>query len=326
MNASLSAAVPAGPGGLLAQERTRRGWNVPDTAEKLHLEPRVVEAIEANQFDRLGPAVFAKGHLKQYALLLGVPVEPVLEAYQQVLHGTPPSAPAVDDAPRTSLPMAGSGPRAASGDASHTPFPSMAPVSMWAARWARLPRWALPAIVGALLLVMAGGVLLWMKPWHRASTQLAGNSQGAALAATLEQPPTPVSLETVPPTGVAPALPVAAAPASAPAAAPSPPGASVVTPGAPAAGRLRMQLSFTSSSWVEVRDASGAMVFRGKGAANSVKSISGAAPLQVFLGAVSGVQLELNRHAVVIGPQFVRGDVARFEVGADGVLRRAARP
>jgi len=76
---------------------------------------------------------------------------------------------------------------------------------------------------------------------------------------------------------------------------------------------------------VEVRDASGAMVFRGKGAANSVKVISGAAPLQVYLGAVSGVQLELNRHAVVIGPQLVHGDVARFEAGADGVLRRVPR-
>ncbi|MBS0613638.1 MAG: DUF4115 domain-containing protein [Proteobacteria bacterium] len=91
------------------------------------------------------------------------------------------------------------------------------------------------------------------------------------------------------------------------------------------AGRLRLSLSFTSASWVEVRDASGAMVFRGKGAANSVKVISGAAPLQVYLGAVSGVQLELNRHAVVIGPQFVHGDVARFEAGADGVLRRVPR-
>jgi hypothetical protein len=41
---------------------------------------------------------------------------------------------------------------------------------------------------------------------------------------------------------------------------------------------------------------------------------------------VSGVQLEINDRAVAIGPQFVSGDVARFEAGADGVLRRDAHP
>jgi len=44
--------------------------------------------------------------------------------------------------------------------------------------------------------------------------------------------------------------------------------------------------------------------------------------MRVYLGFASGVQLELNNHAVAIGPQFVAGDVARFEAGADGVLRR----
>jgi hypothetical protein len=34
------------------------------------------------------------------------------------------------------------------------------------------------------------------------------------------------------------------------------------------------------------------------------------------------VQLEINNRAVAIGPQFVSGDAARFEAGADGVLRR----
>ena len=38
------------------------------------------------------------------------------------------------------------------------------------------------------------------------------------------------------------------------------------------------------------------------------------------------VQLEINDRAVAIGPQFFAGDVARFEAGADGVLRRDSRP
>jgi hypothetical protein len=50
------------------------------------------------------------------------------------------------------------------------------------------------------------------------------------------------------------------------------------------------------------------------------------APFRVYLGFASGVQLEVNDRAVAIGPQFVSGDVARFEAGADGVLRRDPHP
>jgi cytoskeleton protein RodZ len=90
-------------------------------------------------------------------------------------------------------------------------------------------------------------------------------------------------------------------------------------------GRARLRMSFSADSWVEVREAGGATLFRGRGPANSVKVIAGVAPLTVYLGYVSGVQLEINNRAVAIGPQFVHGDVARFDAGADGVLRRRPR-
>lgn len=314
------------PGGLLARERERRGWSVTDTAERLHLEPRVIEAIETNHFEKLGPAVFAKGHLKQYALLLGLPVEQLVDAYQQLISTTPALVQPAEEAPRTSLPMSPHGPAAAAGDDTGTPFPSMAPVSMWAARWARFPGWALSAIVGSLLLMIALGVLIWMKPWNRVSSQLTADSQGAGLETTLEQPPMPlVPIMEQPASRALPSLrdvvPATTGTTRNASGSASAPGTQV-----PAAGRMQLRLSFTSDSWVEVRDASGAMVFRGKGAANSVRVMSGYAPLQVYLGAASGVQLEINRQAVVIGRQFVRGDVARFEAGADGELRRVPRP
>jgi cytoskeleton protein RodZ len=85
-------------------------------------------------------------------------------------------------------------------------------------------------------------------------------------------------------------------------------------------------LSFTSDSWVDVRDALGNRAFAGNGSANTVKTIAGTAPLHVYLRSASGVQLEINGRAVAIGPQFFSGDVARFEAGADGVLRRELAP
>jgi hypothetical protein len=63
-------------------------------------------------------------------------------------------------------------------------------------------------------------------------------------------------------------------------------------------------------------------LFAGNGRANSVTTIAGDAPMRVYLGFASGVQLEVNSRVVAIGPQFIAGDVARFEAGADGVLRR----
>ena len=94
----------------------------------------------------------------------------------------------------------------------------------------------------------------------------------------------------------------------------------------PGVGRARLRLSFSADSRVAVYDYTGKSVFTGNGRANSVKTISGMAPFRVYLGFASGVQLQVNDRAVAIGPQFMSGDVARFEAGADGVLRRDPRP
>ncbi len=336
--AALAVAEVPAPGGRLARERQQRGWSVADAAEKLHLEVSVLEALEGNQFDKLGPAVFAKGHLKHYAALLNLPAAELVAAYEALV-----AAPAVASAPRaegeptrTSLPMSSHGPGSSAGDATHTPFPNVTGVSLWAARWARLPRWAVPAIAVTLVLIVFAGVMAWWRPWQRVGAPVAGNSQGAAIAPSLEQPPAPVTpINEVAPAGVpAPAgIPASPLPTTGAGSANQANGsASGAAAGAaaaslpPNAGRLRLRLSFSADSWVDVRDAGGAVVFKGKGRANSVKSLAGAAPLRVFLGSVSGVQLEINNQAVAIGPHLVRGDVARFEAGADGVLRRAPRP
>jgi hypothetical protein len=117
--------------------------------------------------------------------------------------------------------------------------------------------------------------------------------------------------------------PSAAAPATAPPAATpaqtTPPESADATAGA---GRARLRFSFSADSWVDVHDALGRRAYAGNGRANSVRTIAGVGPMRVYLGFASGVQLEINNRAVAIGPQFVAGDVARFEAGADGVLRR----
>lgn len=69
------------PGELLREERIRRKLSVQQAAEDLHLDVRSVEALESNDFQALGPPVYAKGHLRKYALLLGLGPEFIIQRY-----------------------------------------------------------------------------------------------------------------------------------------------------------------------------------------------------------------------------------------------------
>ena len=84
------------PGELLREERIRRKLSVQQAAEDLHLDVRSVEAIESNNFQALGPPVYAKGHLRKYALLLGLGPDFIVQRYLAVtgVPEVPPPIPA----------------------------------------------------------------------------------------------------------------------------------------------------------------------------------------------------------------------------------------
>jgi len=79
---------PGTPGELLRTQRERRALSVQQAAEDLHLDTWAIEAIESNRFLALGAPVYAKGHLRKYATLLGLSPEMVLARYE-ALHDTP---------------------------------------------------------------------------------------------------------------------------------------------------------------------------------------------------------------------------------------------
>lgn len=83
-----AAAEPDTPGGMLRVERERRGYSVQHLAEDMHLDAWVIEAIEANRFEALGAPVYARGHLRKYATLLGLSPATVIERYE-ALGGMP---------------------------------------------------------------------------------------------------------------------------------------------------------------------------------------------------------------------------------------------
>jgi cytoskeleton protein RodZ len=287
-------------GPRLRAERERRGLSSQKAADELHLDGWVIEALEAGDYERIGPSVYAKGHLKRYAALLDLPVAEIMDGYDS----------------RTQAPRAPAAPPPANVRLRTDP-PAVS----------NLP-W--PLIAGSVAVALLAIGVLWWKPWHRhgsapiTAQTLAANPSAASAdaaadsaAAEVTSPAPPLASSQLEPPAAGAAI---AAGAAAARAAPSPPADAMA-----GMGRAHLRLSFSADSWVDVHDAAGRRVFAGNGRANSVKTIAGIAPMRVYLGFASGVQLEINNRAVAIGPQFMAGDVARFEAGADGVLRRDSR-
>jgi cytoskeleton protein RodZ len=271
-------------GQRLKAERERKGLSAQKAADELHLDGWVIDALESGDYVKIGPSFYGKGHLKRYAGLLGLPAAEILEAYDAQ------SSVPVSPAQPASMRMRTSAP------AGELP-------------WIQ--------IAGFVVVAAVIGGVLWWRPWAPRTA-----AASAARAVTVEQSAQPEEARPAADSGVIAATvtaPGAAAIASPAAAAPAAQNEADANAGL---GRARLRLSFSAESWVDVHDAAGQRVFAGTGRANSVKTIAGSAPLRVYLKSASGVQLEINNHAVAIGSQFVVGDVARFEAGADGVLRR----
>jgi cytoskeleton protein RodZ len=60
-----------GIGTRLRAAREARGLTTLQAAEKLHVDPRILEALEAENFSALGATVYVRGHLRRYAELIG---------------------------------------------------------------------------------------------------------------------------------------------------------------------------------------------------------------------------------------------------------------
>ena len=79
-------AKPKGPRGgeRLAEARRAQQISVLEVAKELHLDEPKVRALERNEFDVLGAPVFAKGHLRKYAQLVGVDEADVFADYYEM--------------------------------------------------------------------------------------------------------------------------------------------------------------------------------------------------------------------------------------------------
>lgn len=287
-------AAPAPPpvksiGERLRAGRERSGLSLPAAAEKLHLDTRIIEALEADRFAEVGASVYVRGHLKRYADFVGEPGAEFVSLYSA-------------RESRASVP-----------DLTQAPHPE---------RRADPRRLVMPLVMLGCSAVLLAAIW-WVLSGSHAGSPKVSHAQ-AAPPASRELPlpapavtATPVTLSTAAPgtlDGAASAENAAGA-ADDPAATPPP----KETP----AREIRLRLELTNDSWVEVYDSRGDRLFYDVASAGSVQSVSGRGPLRVVLGYAAGVSVAVDGQSRQIPEGAADGEGARFVVNRSGTLSRA---
>ena len=76
---------PQGCGEALRSAREQSGLSLQDVSQRLKMPVRVLQALEAGQWDQSGGAVFVRGQLRSYGRLLKLDVEPFLAQSEAVV-------------------------------------------------------------------------------------------------------------------------------------------------------------------------------------------------------------------------------------------------
>lgn len=282
-------------GERLRAGRERAGLSVAAAAEKLHLDPKVIEALEADRFAELGASVYVRGHLRRYGDFVGEPGMELVAAYAE----------------REA--------QLVSPDLTRIPH----------AEHRADPRRLVSPLAGLGAALMIALAIWWVLAGSRGSGTAPTGTPAASVGPAPSHAPTPVM---VTPTPEAPAsgLPdsavagktttVPAAPAAA--AQTQTPAATTRREEAPPRA-LRLTLQLDNDSWVEVYDSRGERLFYDVASAGSVQNVEGLAPLRVVLGNAAGVTVAVDGQNRQIPASAASGESARFVVNRSGSLTRA---
>jgi len=297
-------------GATLAAERERQGFARTDVAQRLHMSPSQVEALEHGDYEHLPKGTFLRGFVRNYAKVLNVPADPLLGLL-------------ADAKPREPRP----------GIVVPTQNIRFDPLG---------ERLSSPYVKAATLAVVAVAVGFAAMYW--AMYVRPGRSSGPAAdkvpVPAKSAPPAPATAVTaapaVPPAETKPPgtpsasspAPATAAPAasSAPAAAKPQPArasgaapeksavpekAAAAGPEATPPGAKRLRFQFTGESWVEVRDARGRILLQRLNPAGSEAVVAGRPPLEVVVGNAPEVRLTYDGRDFDLEPH-TNVAVARF--------------
>jgi len=341
----------AGPGSDLKAAREARGMSVEDVAIRLHLESRTISALEADRYEQLPAPIFVRGYLRNYARLVGLDEEALVERYGA--QGVPEPSPDLNALSKRGgsaaalvwrallwlaviavvagalvfygpslkdlwpgTPAGGPESSGAPGGVKPqaTPAPGVSSAPPPAAAVPTPPPGAEPASPPPTAPAPTPEPGVPAKPAPAAPTPVPGQPQDQAPA---QEPPAAPE-----PAAPAPSGPPAGAGDQAPSRAPVSPSApgTLSEQGAPAgaasvgAPQGTLTLDFHGDCWTEVRDADGTRLVFGLMHAGEHKQLHGRAPFSVVLGNASAVSIVYDGKPFDQS-RYTRGNVARFQVG-----------
>lgn len=272
-------------GERLAEARRRQQITVLEIAKELHLDEPKVRALEENDFDVLGAPVFAKGHMRKYAQLVGVDFDDVLADYYRLNRsaGMPPVVPERRKRPRNFS--------------------------------------AVPWIAGIIIVLVVLAVF-WLLSDSPDSSDASTSSEVPAepLPPTPVDETMPPAAELLP----AMVVDETASPAAGqlPATASNGDDAAAQTMVAEPSSRItagdqvHVMVMFSADCWTEISDAGGRRLYFEMGRSGETVEISGAAPLSVLLGDADAVRLRVNGADYSIQDADRRGRTAQLTLYA----------
>lgn len=250
-------------GERLAEARREQQISVLEVAKELHLDEHKVRALESNDFDVLGAPVFAKGHLRKYAQLVGVDADDVFTDYYRMTHtaGIPP---VVINKPRASQEM--------------SPGPWIAVI---------------------VVVIVAAASYFWFALRSEPLSESAPVIEEPILPEQAVED-SPAREETAPVATTLPEEAVASEPVVENVPVDSDQRSNQQS--ALADGAVLLSLSFTGDCWTEISDATGRRLFFDMGRSGRSVELSGQAPFDVLLGNIENVSVRVDGNAYTVMP------------------------
>ena len=330
-----------GPGERLRAARLSMGYDLAKIAGELHLTTNVVEALEADDFRDVGARVFVRGYLRNYARVVGMPVESVLRQFDEKWPDDGASHSMVRESP--TLPADGGPSRGWAG--AMTWLMVLGLVALFLMWWRGyldeiVPEQirsssvvdglessmglqtdrTLPATVRDMDASMDGGLRLPSRSLEEPpAAEVAIETAAANVRALTDSATEPAPVEPdLPKTAAAggdvdvPAVGATAGVAAPAAAAEATQGPGATEEGAPVVDATRqIVLSFSGNSWVDVRDSERKFKLFGEIPKGSRKVLGGQPPYKLVIGNAEAVSITVNGKPFDLAP-YAKGNVARF--------------
>ncbi len=281
-------------GERLRNARELNKMSVKHVADRLYLDVHVIEALEADDYEVLPPALFIRGYLRNYAKLLEIPPESLVKYFDENQQQQQPSTP--------TTPSSKPKKQARSRDLWPTVGTAIVVVTLMAlmALWQFYPTGSdeqKPSVEKAL----DSNDSSWQssqpmetEPTHTLSGTRTHNPSEPAknVSATAAQSTTPAASENTTPTE---------------------------EPVIPVNPSHNMRVRFKSRAWIKITDNTGNQLYQGTGNAGETLPLEGTPPFYLQVGNYAGVEVEYNGklNKVTDYPKKRKGRTSIFTIGGE---------